>query len=70
MSSDAGAEHFNRLCRRCQRSCKQTDEVVVCECRLFVRVPVQRGLDLKDATPSSGKSHANGGFRSSGGVGK
>jgi hypothetical protein len=70
MLSDAGAEHINRLCRRCQRFCKQTDEVVVCECRLFVRVPVQRGLDLKDAAPASGKSPAKGGSLSPGGVGK
>ena len=70
MSSDAGAEHVNRLCRRCQRSCKQTDEVVVCECRLFVRVPVQRGLDLKADGSAAGRSSASGGSRSSAGVGR
>lgn len=70
MSSDAGEEHVNRLCRRCQRSCKQTDEVVVCECRLFVRVPVQRGLDLKADGSAPGKSSARGGSRSSAGVGR
>lgn len=48
-----GDSGTNRLCEDCQRPCKQTRLVIVCNCPHYVRLPRQGELLDRRAQPKS-----------------
>jgi len=46
---------MNRLCRLCERECKQSDTVLIIECRRYCPAPVQIEFKFKKSPNGTGR---------------